>query len=146
MEEVSSTGPYEPISAQSFGDACAIFPELREIREEEKASSNDRFEFFLSLFQKLRQINPPFTSEQRYEYLFNIIEMGNCLDSMVSSKKDHMFFEVIGDYRNIVADGFHAYSPETSDDVIQTFSNFLKTMHESKDREIFTDSFQRAAR
>lgn len=58
-------------------------------------------ELFINLFEKLRGLNYAQNLDRKYEYLFNIIEMGSFIVAM-NIKKGEMpaFLQTIIDYRN----------------------------------------------
>jgi hypothetical protein len=134
------------INEDYFEQVCASFPVLKEMRQQQKTVVGSRFESFLLSFQKFRESSYEPTSEKRYEYLFNIIEMGNFVDTMGNSKELHKIFSIIKNYRNVISDGFHAFSPEMSDQIVRSFFNLLRTFDDQDALKNFKESFQRVAR
>jgi hypothetical protein len=127
----------------SLSQAIPIF---KDVRAQQSALGSNSFDKFINLFQKLREFEYGSNSDQRYEVLFNIIEMGNFIDAMSLGGSQNELFKAVKDYRNVVSDGFHAYSKDTSDAIILAFIRFLKTFNQDTAITAFKDTYQRIAR
>jgi hypothetical protein len=153
-----------------FDTICRKLPFLRKLREDQKTTGNNYFALLIHFFKKFSDLEANLdlkkNPQQRYELLFNIIEMGNLISTMrlvekceelkskARDRHERDDIQICTDilltlkrYRNVVADGYHAYSTQISADIIPFFQHFFKelsishsTQRFSQTREAFKES------
>ncbi|HEV2614722.1 MAG TPA: hypothetical protein VGV92_08455 [Gammaproteobacteria bacterium] len=133
-----------------FNTICEKLPFLRELRADQESMGNNYFVLLIHFFQKFSKLESDLRLERnpqkRYELLFNIIEMGNLIDTMrlveqcqdmekQTSGRQQLAIKncihallTLKRYRNVVADGYHAYSTKTGADIISSFQFFFKEL------------------
>jgi len=126
-----------------FEKVCPVPSVIEKVRAQEKIIPGSHFGLFFHLFRKLRELPYQPSSEQRYECLFDIIRMGNCVDEgNLAGKEDNDFFKIIKLYRHRVVHGFHAVKPDTSDELIHAYISYLQNFSDERKVESFKKNFQ----
>lgn len=117
-------------------------PFLKTLRAQQNALGDNYFWLLIYFFKKFSELSPNLNldtnPQKRYELLFNIVEMGNLIDAMrlletcealeksnPDAKKCKDFLLTLKRFRNVVADGYHAYSTQTSAEMIPPIRNFF---------------------
>jgi hypothetical protein len=144
-----------------FHTICEKLPFLRKLRETQETMGDNYFALLIHFFKKFSESEEDLklteNPQKRYELLFNIIEMGNLIDAMrliekckemeskTSNTHDKDDIQICSGilltlkrYRNVVADGYHAYSTQVSADIIPFFQHFFKVLGASHSSQRFS--------